>query len=368
MVEWWTTPTGGSLSGSTSQLALGAAAETALGDFFDNLPNGAGVAPQAPAAPVATVGGDSVTVTWTAPAAALLNTMSSRSTVTGYQVSIDGGTPVSVGRTLRTHTFTGVAPGAHTATVTAVSSAGSSTASAASNSVTVVAPATAPATPAAPVASVSGSSVTVSWMAPSNGGSAITGYEVSLDGGTPVTVGASTLSHTFTGVGLGAHTATVIAVNTVGSSTVSPASNSVTVTPLPDPATVIGTVAVGGTLSQNGQIMIEGDGFAPNTTFDVEIHSTPLALGSVTTNGLGAFTFSARIPAAVPAGSHSIVVLYNGAIVSSAAIAVAADGSLASTGLDSTALSNLALASLLALLVGGALAAAAVVTRRRQAA
>lgn len=367
MTEWWNTPTGGSLSGSTSALAFGTTAENALISFFGNLPNGAGVAPQAPAAPTASVSGDAVTVTWTAPALAAASTVSSRSTVTGYQVSIDGGTPVSLGRTLRTYTFSGVAPGSHTATVTAVSPAGSSTASAASNSVTVVAAPTAPDAPTAPTASVTGDSVTVTWSTPSNGGSAITGYKVALDGGTPVPVGA-VLSHTFTGVAIGAHTATVVAVNVIGSSTASPASNSVTVTAPVDPATVVGTVGVGGSLSQGGTVTITGSGFAPDTTFDVEIHSTPQALGSVTTNSLGAFTFTTSIPSNVPAGTHSIVVLYNGAIVSSSTISVAANGLLAATGLDERGLTNLTLASILALLVGGSLAAAGLVTRRRRSA
>ena len=61
----------------------------------------------------------------------------------------------------------------------------------------------------------------------------------------------------------------------------------------------------------------------------------------MSTNAAGAFTFTAKIPGAVPAGSHSIVVLYDGVVVSTAAISVAADPTLAATGLNSASLTSL---------------------------
>jgi len=232
-----------------------------------------------------------------------------------------------------------------------------------------------PAAPAAPVASVTGDSVTVTWSAPADGGSAITGYKVSLDGAAGVPVAAGTTTHTFTGVAAGSHTATVIASNAVGASPASAASNAVTVAgpgepeePV-DPATVKGTVKVTGNLQQGGTITVTGTGFAESTNgFAVEIHSTPQLLGSVGTNGAGAFTFTAKIPSTVPAGSHSIVVLYNGVVVSTAAISVAADPALAATGVDTTSLTSLGIVGLATLALGGLVSAGVGLSRRRQAA
>jgi|GEM_PF-532076 len=327
--------------------------------------------PAAPATPTASVSGSSVTISWTAPA-------NGGSAITGYKVSLDGGTPVTVGAGVTSYTFTGVAVGGHSGTVVATNSVGDSVASGASNSVTVAEPPaepTAPEAPAAPTASVSGSSVTVSWSAPANGGSAITGYKVSLDGGTPVAVGAGVISHTFTGVAVGAHTATVIATNAVGDSAASAASNSVTVVAVDepeepvDPSTVKGTVTVTGELHAGGTVTVTGTGFAESTEgFDVEIHSTPQLLGTVGTDADGAFTLTATIPATLPAGSHSIVVLYDGVEITSAAVSVAADPSLAATGSDAASLVSLTVAGLATLVLGGLVAAGVGITRRRQAA
>lgn len=185
---------------------------------------------------------------------------------------------------------------------------------------------TAPATPAAPTAAVQGSDVTVTWVAPANGGAAISGYGVSLNGGTPVSVPGNTTSYTFTGLAAGSYSATVTATNAIGTSVASPASAQVVVLPAPvDPGTVKGSVQVTGSLRAGGSITIEGTGFAASTIgFAVEIHSAPQSLGTVDTDAKGAFTLKAKIPAATPAGTHSIVVLINGTEVSSAEISVAA--------------------------------------------
>ena len=59
---------------------------------------------------------------------------------------------------------------------------------------TVVSAATVPSTPAAPTTTVSGTNIDINWVAPANGGSAITGYEVKIlqsDGGYTIYTGCT---------------------------------------------------------------------------------------------------------------------------------------------------------------------------------
>ncbi|MGH3706212.1 MAG: fibronectin type III domain-containing protein, partial [Agromyces sp.] len=71
---------------------------------------------------------------------------------------------------------------------------------------------------------------TVTWAAPADGGSPVTGYKLSLNKGTAIPLAASATSHTFTVLGAGAYTATLIATNAVGESPASSASKSVSIT------------------------------------------------------------------------------------------------------------------------------------------
>ena len=173
-------------------------------------------------------------------------------------------------------------------------------------------------------------------------GSPITEYLVSLNGAAPVSVPAGTTTRTFTGLAGGDYTATVAARNAVGTSAASAASAAVTVVapPAVDPTTVKGSVAVTGDLVPGGRITVIGSDLAPGVDdFAVELHSTPQTLGSVTTDGDGGFTFTGTIPAATPAGAHSIVVTIDGVEVARASITVAAAGSgaaSANAGLAST--------------------------------
>lgn len=95
----------------------------------------------------------------------------------------------------------------------------------------VGATATAPSTMAAPTASAGNATATVTLVAPSDGGSAITGYTVvsSPAGGVDSNAGSTSLTHNITGLTNGvAYTFTATATNNVGTSSASPASNSVT--------------------------------------------------------------------------------------------------------------------------------------------
>ena len=136
--------------------------------------------PTAPAAPgnvMATAGDQSAAVTWSAPA-------NGGSPITSYSITpyigtsaqkatVITGTPPATSTTVQ-----GLTDGtAYTFTVTATNGVGPGPASAASNQVTPVAP-TVPAAPSSVTATAGNQSATVTWSAPANGGSPITGYTV----------------------------------------------------------------------------------------------------------------------------------------------------------------------------------------------
>lgn len=204
--------------------------------------------------------------------------------------------------------------------------------------------ASAPSAPATPAVAVAGDQAVVTWAAPSNGGSAITGYRVSLDGAAPVTVAAGTTSQTFTGVGAGSHGVTVTAVNYLGASPASASASfavtaptgspspSASPTTSPSAGTPASTakVTVAGDLQPGGRIVVTGSGLpasTPNVT--VEIRSTPQTLGTVSTTADGGFRLETTIPSSIPGGAHNVVVLIDGQVVASAAVTL---GGLAASG------------------------------------
>ncbi|CAO5254753.1 DUF7927 domain-containing protein [Frankia sp. AgKG'84/4] len=186
-------------------------------------------APATPAAPTATAGITSATVTWVAPA-------SNGSAITGYVVTpYRAGvaqTPVSYDASTTTRTLTGLTAGAsYTFTVTAINAVGTGTASAQSNAVT---PYALPAAPTITAVSAGSTGATLSWTAPASNGSAITGYVV-----TPYIAGVAQPAQTFTGtattqtvtglVGGTAYTFRVAAINAAGTGPQSAASSAVTI-------------------------------------------------------------------------------------------------------------------------------------------
>jgi hypothetical protein len=113
-----------------------------------------------------------------------------------------------------------------------------------------VAAATAPAIPAAPTVTADDASIVVTWVAPSNGGSAITGYDVQpfagATGGAVTSVGNVT-NVNLTGLTNGtAYTVKVRAKNAIGNSAYSSASSAVTPT-----ATVTSSITHGDQLTVN---------------------------------------------------------------------------------------------------------------------
>ncbi len=190
--------------------------------------------PGTPAAPTATAGITSATVTWTAPA-------SNNSPITGYVVTpyLNGvaQTPLSFGASTTTQPLTGLtAGGSYTFTVAAVNAIGTGAASPQS---AAVVPYTLPGAPVIGTPSPGNSAATVTWSAPaSNGGSAITGYVV-----TPYIAGVAQAAQTFsstattesvTGLTPGtSYTFKVAAVNAAGTGPASAMSSAVTVNASP---------------------------------------------------------------------------------------------------------------------------------------
>ena len=182
--------------------------------------------PTAPTIGTATGGVRQATVTWSAP------TSNGGSAITNYIITSTpsaGTSPLTVGNVL-TGTVTGLADStAYTFTVVAVNAAGNSPSSASSASATTY---SVPGAPTIGTATPDNQQVNLTWSAPaSNGGSPITNYIITSSpsaGNSPVTVG-NVLAGSVTGLTNGtAYTFTVVAVNAVGSSSPSAASNSAT--------------------------------------------------------------------------------------------------------------------------------------------
>ncbi|HEY3758579.1 MAG TPA: DUF4082 domain-containing protein [Solirubrobacteraceae bacterium] len=179
----------------------------------------------------ATAGTGSATVSWSAPSSGGVVTTY---TVTPYIGTTAQSTTTVTGNPPETKvTISGLTPStAYTFTVQASNPGGAGPVSSASNSVTPTPP-TAPATPTGITANAATSEALVSWSAPNNGGSPITGYIVTPHVGgtaqTPVNESASSTSATLTGLTNGtSYTFTVAAKNAIGTSGESSASGAVT--------------------------------------------------------------------------------------------------------------------------------------------
>ncbi|WP_435745540.1 fibronectin type III domain-containing protein, partial [Nocardioides sp. SYSU DS0663] len=190
------------------------------------------VAPDAAGSVHASPGADgrTATLTWQAPAS------DGGSPVTGYALTRDGAAVTTLGATARSHTFTGLAPGAtYSLGVAAVNAVGTGPVTTA----TVTTP-TAPGQPTSVTATrdASAGSATLSWQRPaSDGGSPLTGYQARLDAGGWVSLPATASRHTFTGVDASAHQLSVRAVNAAGTGTAAVADLAAVVTTTTQPPT-----------------------------------------------------------------------------------------------------------------------------------
>ena len=185
---------------------------------------GAGMAPGAPTSVVGTPGNQQVSVAFSVPVqtGTGIPTYTATSNPGGFTTS-GASSPLVV---------TGLSNGtSYTFTVTATNNFGS-TISAPSSAVT---PAVAPSTPSAPTPTRGDTQVSLTWTAPSNGGSAITDYLVqySSNSGSSWTTFAdgtsATTSATVTGLANGtSYVFRIAAVNAAGTSSYSSASTAVT--------------------------------------------------------------------------------------------------------------------------------------------
>lgn len=109
-------------------------------------------------------------------------------------------------------------------------------------------------------------------------------------------------------------------------------------------------------------VTITGSGFLPNQLLQVEIHSTPIPLGTITTGPTGSFVKKVTIPKNLKAGTHSIVLLGSGG-GTLASLSIRVLGGLSNTGSDAQGMFTLRLLGASMLLLGGVL----VVGARRRA-
>jgi len=70
----------------------------------------------------------------------------------------------------------------------------------------------------------------------------------------------------------------------------------------------------GSAIHEGSEIVIKGTGFYGDVAgIDVEIHSTPIGLGTVSSDSEGNFEATVLVPEGIDAGAHNIVLLYKGA-------------------------------------------------------
>lgn len=192
-------------------------------DFDDvsvAVPPGAASVPGAPTGVSGAAGNGQVSLTWTAPAS------DGGASITSYRITPYIGataqTPIATGSAATSRVITGLTNGtAYTFTVAATNAAGTGPDSTPSAALTPSAGPTVPGAPTNVVGASGNRSVGLSWTAPSNGGSAITGYRVTpYIGGvaqTAVLTGSASTSFTVNNLTNGtAYTFAVAATNAIG--------------------------------------------------------------------------------------------------------------------------------------------------------
>ena len=175
----------------------------------------------APTKVTATVGNAAASVTWLAPAS------DGFSAITGYTATLNpGGFTCATDAAGRNCSVGNLTNGTtYSVSVTAINILGAGIPSTEIQAI----PVTTPSTPSAPSATAGDGAATVTWVAPANGGSAITSYAVTATPGGATCSATTQLSCTISGLqNLSSYAFTVVATNAVGASTASPASSAVT--------------------------------------------------------------------------------------------------------------------------------------------
>jgi hypothetical protein len=213
---------------------------------------------------------------------------SSGGPVTSWSVSPSLPTGLSLDTTTGTISGTPVGYSAASTYVVSATNSGGTTTETLTISVAGV-----PGTPSSLAGSASSSSATLTWTAPSDGGSAITGYEYSLDGGSTWTsTGSSAASATISSLSAStAYTVELRAVNAVGEST-TPASLSFTTSaapaapaPAPAPTPRLSTPGAPGVETLGaGSIRASIGGVTSATAYTVRLYG---ASGVVSTVSVG---------------------------------------------------------------------------------
>jgi hypothetical protein len=169
--------------------------------------------------------------------------------------------------------------------------------------------ATAPAAPTVVSASAGDGSVTVSWTAPSNGGSPITGYTVTGGGGCTTATNSCTISGLTNNSG---YSFTVAASNLVGTSA---ASSPVAARPMATPNAAVlsalpATLAVPDTTPDVGvPFVLSVSGFTPFEWVVISLQSVPQVLNSVQADAQGTISVPVTIPAGTASGAHTLSAL-----------------------------------------------------------
>jgi hypothetical protein len=288
--------------------------------------------------PISTVGGQAA-VSWSAP------TSNGGSPITGYQVTASPGNETCQTATTSC-TVTGLSDGtSYTFAVRAINAAGDSTADTSATETVLGAP-FAPTGLSAVAVSADGGQVTLSWTAPYNGGSVITGYTATATPGGGSCTTTST-SCTITGLTDGdPYSFVVTATNAAGTSassttlTATPSTPTTTTTttttptgstpPAPTPssppnpsasstgsstttapphrpaAVALNYDSEVGSAAAGSSVSVSGHGFDPDSTATVTMHSTPVKLGTVIVDSDGNFERDFRLPSDVPGGIHHI--------------------------------------------------------------
>ncbi len=257
------------------------------------------VAPSAPTLTSVTAGNARVTAAFTAGA-------NGGSAILNYEYSVDGGTnwtPRSPASDTGSFDITGLTNGtSYNIKLRAVNAVGSGTAS---NAITAT-PVTIAAAPTNITVAYGHELANVTFTNGDNGGSPITDYEYSLDGGISWTArNVTPLSATITIRGLTSGVAHSLRLRSITAQGVgeSSATHSIMV-PVPVVTLPVAAIATGATSK------IEGIGFVPLSDIRIEIHSTPFVLGSVQADVDGSFSTNVSIPAEFVVGNHHLVFVY----------------------------------------------------------